>query len=329
MVAELPNPALILLLKSATQDPDICRVSVLQTLWSGYGQCLRYYSLQNQEYRVAKIISPPQAAEHPKGWASETAHNRKLESYRVETAFYTRIQSQLNAPAFSAKLLFQYQSRDTSLLVLEDLKYSGFSVTPTTLSAQQCQPVLQWLAQFHGQFIGIDTPGTWSRGTYWHLGTRQKEFEAMPGGPLKSSASKLEKALFCSPYQTLLHGDAKVANFCFTPDFSQAAAVDFQYTGKGIGVQDLVYFLGSALEESEQKVHFDELVDNYFEYLWRVIANKSGHQKANEVTADWRVRTDIACADFHRFLAGWSPGHWKINALLKSQTQRALKILAD
>ena len=50
----------------------------------------------------------------------------------------------------------------------------------------------------------------------------------------------------------LAHGDAKVANFCFTNDQHAVAAVDFQYVGGGIGTQDVIYFLGSFCSEAER-----------------------------------------------------------------------------
>ena len=55
-----------------------------------------------------------------------------------------------------------------------------------------------------------------------------------------------------------VHGDAKVDNFCVGT--GAVAAVDFQYVGGGVGVQDVVYLLASCLDAEARRHHAPSLV---------------------------------------------------------------------
>ena len=115
-----------------------------------------------------------------------------------------------------------------------------------------------------------------------------------------------------APVQTLVHGDAKPANFCFGDD--GVAAVDFQYVGGGVGVRDLVYLLG-CLPERRLRLEHDRWVRRYFDRL--------GHDEAK---ACWEPLIPVAWADFERFLAGWAPEHRKRTGFAAEQTRRALAL---
>ena len=174
---------------------------------------------------------------------------------------------------------------------------------------------LRWLAGLHGAFAGRVPAGVWPTGTYWHLATRPDELTAMAEGPLKRRASALDAALSAVPL-TLVHGDAKVANFCFSAKH-EVAAVDFQYTGGGCGLKDVAYFLGSCLGDQALQQTADQWLDVYFHALAR-----------SELEAAWRPVWPHAWADFERFLAGWSPGHWKRSGFAAGMTERALAALS-
>ena len=153
---------------------------------------------------------------------------------------------------------------------MEDLAHTGYSRTASSLTPVQCEIVLKWLAHFHARFLNVRSEfesrnlQLWCEGTYWHLTTRGDEFQAMTEGLLKQNAVAIAKTLASANYQTLVHGDAKVANFCFTEDFSACAAVDFQYVGYGVGIKDVAYFLGSALTTETHIAHRDSLLNTYF-----------------------------------------------------------------
>ena len=138
------------------------------------------------------------------------------------------------------------------------------------------------------------------------------------------AAAAIDRALEASPFRTLLHGDAKVANFCFGAS-GRVAAVDFQYVGGGCGMKDLAYFLGSCLDEDRCEQEEDRLLALYFRALREGIPPGVD---ADALEADWRSRYPVAWADFHRFLKGWSPGHWKINSYSERICQQVIDNLS-
>lgn len=292
---------------------------------------------------VVKCATPPHRLSHPRGWNGEASHTRKCKSFKVENCFYSDVQIQTDASCRTAKYLGHSQQSEASLLVMEDLAHRGYSRTASSLTAAQCKTVLKWLANFHARFLNVRDEFNrrniqlWAEGTYWHLATREDEFHAMSDGLLKHHAVNVATALSNANYQTVVHGDAKVANFCFTDDFSDCAAVDFQYVGYGVGIKDVAYFLGSALTTQVHMSQRDALLDTYFHAL-----EDSLHARLSNnvdpvyfkradialIIAEWKYLYPFACADFYRFLAGWSPEHWKIDEELQYQTDIALSMLA-
>ena len=198
-------------------------------------------------------------------------------------------------------------------MVLEDLDASGFPVRKSSVFIIEMQVCLKWLANFHAIFMGRGPAGLWPVGTYWHLDTRPDELDVMEDVGLKQAATRIDQILRLSPYQTFVHGDAKLANFCFSPDGQQVAAVDFQYVGGGCGMKDVAYFIGSCLHEEDCERYEEELLDWYFACLKEALVKRKSTIDPAGIEENWRTLFPVAWADFHRFLKGWSPNHWKIN----------------
>ncbi len=300
------------------------RVRPIQSLWSGYGECFRANFDNDAKPVVVKAVTPPSLRTHPKGWNGAAGHRRKLRSFKAELAFYNDYQPGMPASCDAPSLLFSDVRGDDTLMVLEDLHAAGYCHEQLSATVAQCYAPLKWLARFHAHFLGAPASKLWPQGSYWHLATRQEEWRAMPDGPLKTAAGALDKALADAKFQTLVHGDAKIANFCFTENMAQCAAIDFQYTGKGSGIIDVAYFLGSALSDDDLQSATQDCLDYYFRELRQALG---GNLDKDRIEAEWRALYPVACADFHRFLAGWSPEHRKINAALRAQTQRALALI--
>ena len=252
-------------------------------------------------------------AGHPRGWDTVRSHQRKLKSYRVESAWYREAGRRCDESCRVPRCLGLEEVGGEIILVLEDLDASGFSRRVTSASRVEIDDCLRWLAEFHATFLGSLQTNLWDTGTYWHLGTRPDELEALGDAPLRQAAPAIDQSLRDVRFQTFVHGDAKLANFCFSETGSGVAAVDFQYVGGGCGMKDVAYFIGSAVAEAQCEQLEPILLDHYFECLRAALERWSAPAVGREVEAEWRPLFRVAWADFHRFLKGWCPGHWKIN----------------
>ena len=120
---------------------------------------------------------------------------------------------------------------------------------------------------------------------------------------------------------------AKLANFCYAKDGSAVSAVDFQYVGGGCGMKDVAYFVGSCLYEEDCKRYESKILDCYFSHLKEAFNKQSLDICYEDVETEWRNLYAFAWADFHRFLKGWSPGHWKINSYSEQVSLKVAKSL--
>ena len=305
-----------------TGAESITDLEIIQELWSGYGEILRVHLAGHSNGSVVvKHIQSEQAKQHPRGWNTNIGHQRKLRSYEVETHWYEQYSSE--SAARVPQCLAVEHHDDEVLIVLEDLDPSGYPIRKSQLNWNEIDRVLNWLADFHAGFLGMPPDGLWEQGTYWHLDTRPQEHEALSDKRLKEAATLIDQKMKSCTYKTIVHGDAKLANFCFS-EKGNVAAVDFQYVGGGCGMKDVAYFIGSCLDEEECESREQQILDTYFKHLHR---STGGRNEALET--EWRSLYRVAWADFHRFLKGWSPGHWKINSYSERITEEVINNLRN
>lgn len=284
---------------------------LVQELWAGYGEIVRV-ELEDGRSVVIKTVSPPPDD-------GSVSHKRKVESYRVESTFYAHYASLLDPLECRVPRCLALREADGDRqLLLEDLDAVGFSRRRAMVdSMDDVKPMVKWLAKFHLRFMGHTTPDLWPQGCYWRLDTRLVELAKLKAkDPLRIYAKDIDDCLAKARHQTLLHGDAKIANFCFSDD-GVVAAVDFQYTGPGVGVRDLAYLLGSCLTEKNMTAFADDLLAYYFAEL----------DQPPAVEREWRTLWPFCFADFERFLKGWDDAHWKLNGYTKQMTDDALQTI--
>lgn len=321
------------LLVSCTGADEVERVGSVQSLWSGYGSIDRYRltGAASSSVIVKHVRFPgidDAGAEHPLNWGGTLSDRRKRRSYEVETHWYRQWATQCDAACRVPQCLGVAADQGQVLIVLEDLAASGFSPVRHQASPDQVQQSLSWLAHFHAQFMLQRPTGLWPVGTYWHLETRPDEWQAMNDPHLKRAAQRLDETLSSAPYPTLVHGDAKLANFLFSHSGQAVAAVDFQYVGGGCAMKDVAYFISSCFGESDCERYETELLNDYFSALKSALRTRRPDiADVDGVERSLRPLYPVAWTDFYRFLNGWSPGHWKVHSYSERLARQVLSSL--
>lgn len=320
------NPESLIL--QTTNADAIAACEKIQSLWSNYGS-LNRYRLSGGETQsiIVKHIQIPERIAHPRGWNTKRSHQRKIDSYQVERHWYQYYSKRCTPDCRVPQCLAAEAGDNEVILLLEDLDSAGFARRISEAGLEEIQTCLKWLAHFHAAFMGHSGDGLWPTGTYWHLDTRPDELQALEDPALKSAAAEIDRALTDCPYQTLVHGDAKLANFCFSQDGRKVAAVDFQYVGRGCGMKDVAYFIGSCLNEDDCHRYEQALLHYYFQILEQALCANSSSIHFADLEQSWRPMYAFAWADFHRFVKGWSPEHWKLHSYSEALTQDVLKEL--
>lgn len=328
------SQSLQITLLSLTEAKSIKEVKLIQDVWGGYGELFRV-SLEggNTKSAVVKLVNTPQPSSHPKGWNTTLSHQRKLHSYQVESNWYKHYAHLHHQDCYVPRCIASQNDKKLNLLVLEDLEEVGYPVVKATATLDEAKTCIKWLANFHALYLQSNTEQTytelWETGTYWHLATRPDELDALQDPSLKMAAKRIDQILTDSPFQTLVHGDAKLANFCFSSNAKKVAAVDFQYVGKGCGMKDLILFISSAIPPEHCAALENSLIDYYFVCLSEAVIKTQKQIDPIQLEQAWRPLYALAWADFQRFVKGWSPAHWKINDYTEKLTEQALQSLSQ
>lgn len=306
------NDYLDSVIRKATGAHTIIGKQVIQSLWSGYGEIIRV-ELEGSDVPSVVVKHVQLQKLNLKAQNLSISHHRKVKSYQVEMEWYKLYSELCGEKCKVPKCLALDSTSGDVVLVLEDLDLAGYGLRKHRVNLTEMKQCLTWLADFHATFLGVKPTGLWNTGTYWHLETRPEELEALNDLPLKNAASLIDLKLKSSPFQTLVHGDAKLANFCFSEDSKKVAAVDFQYVGAGVGMKDLAYFVSSCLDEEINDHVENEILDTYFLALKTSLVEKGKRIDPYQLEENWRSLYGLAWTDFYRFWKGWAAGSWHKN----------------
>ena len=211
-------------------------------------------------------------AKFPTLRASNLETGKGLLAYEREMRFYQNFSAEcpLHPPAF-------YGGSDVSgegdyLLLMEDLESFRFVSQLDVLSAQDASACLAGLARMHAYYWEkpeLDVADSlyqfsdWADiyapiiATGWPL--FQKDFgDVIPAEmfpmyePGNAAAGAIFRYFSESRPKTLLHGDARIENFCFHRNTGAARAYDWQLAAAGPGIYDVILLLGK--EESLKRL---------------------------------------------------------------------------
>jgi hypothetical protein len=156
----------------AEKGLEVVSITLLQSLWAGYGQICRIEAIpkaspsksqafstgdstkptpQETHSYILKLITPPPMKPNNEG------HTRKILSYQIEQHFYTHLAPQMPAsiPVANCLASINEQHRDgtsTTAMILTDLKqdFPLAGEKRAALTPTQTLAALDWLSNFHG-----------------------------------------------------------------------------------------------------------------------------------------------------------------------------------
>lgn len=307
------NKATERLIRRGTTATSICDIELLQHVWGGKGEVLRVEleGAKIDSVVVKRIMIPPGANKKKR---KDKGLARTLSSYDNELQFYRDFAPQL-CKAINVPQCFEAQKLGEEwAFILEDLSLREMTPPGGKLGIESIRSALDWLAGFHANFLNQPIESLWKNASYWNLTARQEDWKAMENRALKAGAEAFDRALNQCQHKTVIHGDAKADNFCFAKkpsgDCSSVVAVDFQYTGSGCGMKDVMCLLDSTLDPYEASGYVPDLLDHYFERLRAWCRQLNRDQDIDAVESEWRDLHPIAWADYYRFLDGWAPGRY-------------------
>lgn len=312
----LKNERIVL---KSVQGKSIEGFDLIQELWGGYGHIIRCFIHGGIcETVIVKQVKLPSIND------KSISHMRKLRSYRNEASFYEKYSIICRGKVRIPQCFGQYYEGDERLIILEDLSFNGYPDRKTSLSVKNMRIGLDWLASFHSLFMGCPPEKLWENGSYWHLAVRPDELSALSDINLKKAAAGIDRKLSRIKYKTIIHGDAKLENFCFSKDMKTAACLDFQYTGGGCGMKDLAYFVDSCLSEEQSFLSEKNILDYYFSKLKEALAADRPDINPSHVESEWRSLYHTARADFYRFLKGWGGACYRNNSYVENMIKEVI-----
>ena len=289
---------------------DVTDVTVIQSLWANYGKLYRCQAARRRDDETAtqlvvKHFAPPLSASD-----DSEDHLRKMRSYEVESAFYEKLSAKMiDRGCIVPELVGCTREGQSIALVMRDLgaQYGSFTVRRgNCMDMDEAKQLLRYLARFHGINWGQSVEGLWPEGSFWQLGTRMDELQYLDTswkryGLDRDMALRIHELVTSLPHRTIVHGDAKAANFFWFDERGDVGGYDLQYVGGASPMRDIAYTLGCSLQEHLIERHEEALLRFYHGELLSHLSPKDAAGFTFETMQD---AYDLCVADLVRFMCG-------------------------
>ncbi len=295
--------------------PDLKLTDLSISLWSGCGHIQSGF--YNSKPVVVKLSEIPENINHKVILQSNFAKQRKEKSYLNEIGFYNNPVWKMAFGNLIPHCYFAKRLDALNVLILEDFNSKDFQ-NIDNYKPEHIYAVVKWLAEFHAQGLSLINSASLPMGGYWHLETRPDEYKQMELIELKNHAHYFADSLYEAKYQTLIHGDSKLANYAFDINH-KVLGYDFQYVGSGIGLQDVMLFMTSVFDGKDCAKYEELILNLYFESLSKALSSNMNIKEYELLELEWRTLWPIVWSDFYRFLNGWKPEHKKITHFMQKK----------
>ena len=237
----------------------------------------------------------------------------KLQAYKKEIKIYEILNT--IKELYSAKIYHSDISQDSShyIIIMEDLKEKGlFQIDrKEPFDIKTFKLIVQYFAELHSNFFGKEKQEKIKWIKDYNFGEYMKEFTIQNFDNKKSyfiqnnknilndslintikniKISELfEKINPDSEYNinrtTLLHGDTQAGNLMINKEKNKMAMIDWQYINIGLGLKDIILFIGISLDENNIKENdIEELKNLYF----NILKEKGISYERNIFEEDWK-----------------------------------------
>lgn len=292
---------------------DIC------SLWKGYGHVYHIEATDCDNVRrdvIIKHVDIPTTSGSVESLSED--HLRKVHSYAVESVFYKElsecmIESGVNVPRMYCVEGEIGSQGGTMSIAMEDVRNLGphYQRKANVLDMEEGKALLDWLARFHAvNWKAVPTEGgtmgLWSEGSFWQLDSRTTEFGQIEDDwrMLHTIGQYVHEQLQRSSFRTVIHGDAKSANFFFYKTGGATVSIagyDFQYCGFADGMRDVAYVLCCSIQPDLVEAFEEELLMHYHQALLAHLEQLH----AEEYTFDQlQKHFDLCVVDLARFMSG-------------------------